>query len=171
MQAWYWTGVAISFCQTLGLHRNLDLGRRNLSISVRQRSLWRRLWWATFFRDRWAALALGRPMRINLDDCDAVDPEVEDFLIDTASLTDGIRNDFLPGDQRALAKYWVKLINLSKVLGTVMVMNYQPRRPRPSLQQIEALESDLMQFGLPDQPNSRISRLETSHLRHLHLHY
>jgi hypothetical protein len=39
IQPWYWTGIAISLCQVLGLHRDLDSSKYNLSITDRQRRL------------------------------------------------------------------------------------------------------------------------------------
>lgn len=171
MQPWYWTGIAINLCQILGLHRNLDSVKNTSSIDIRQQCLWRRLWWTSFFRERWLALTLGRPLRINLDDCDVADPTPDDMFIDIADVDESMASAFLPDDMALLAGYWVQIIELSKLLGTVLTVNYQRRRPKPTLTQIEGLERELLHFRLPDLQNPDFSRLAFYFSYHLHLHF
>lgn len=170
-QPWYWTGIAISFCQILGLHHNPDFSKRNPSITERQRSFWRRLWWSCFFRDRWLSLTMGRPLRINLDDCDTPFPSPGDLLYDIVGLQTSIITSYIPSDMGRLAKYWVMLISLSRQLGNVLAMNYRTVRPRLSIHEVEALEKQLLQCDLPDQYEAGLTRASRFYSNHVHLHY
>jgi len=67
-QSWYWTSIAFSIAQTLGLHHSV---RSTYSkISFRQQSLWRNIWRCCMIRDVWLAFGMGRPLRIEAADCD-----------------------------------------------------------------------------------------------------
>ncbi|KAJ5127375.1 fungal-specific transcription factor domain-containing protein [Penicillium atrosanguineum] len=170
-QPWYWTGIAISFCQILGLHRNPDFSKRNPSITERQRSFWRRLWWSCVFRDRWLSLTMGRPLRINLDDCDTPFPSPDDLLYDIVGLQEPFVSSYIPSDMARLAKYWVMLISLSLQLGSVLAMNYRTVRPKPSVHEIGALEERLLQCDLPDQYEAGLTKASRFYSNHVHLHY
>ncbi|KAL4984345.1 fungal-specific transcription factor domain-containing protein [Aspergillus falconensis] len=115
-QPWYWSGISVSLCQMLGLHRNPDTPRYNVAIMDRQRQLWRRLWWTCFLRDRWLSLTLGRPLRIDLDDCDVPMPTVSDIIYDFRDIHPTVFAAFIPDDLPLLAEYWIRLIDLSPPL-------------------------------------------------------
>ncbi|OKL62038.1 hypothetical protein UA08_02938 [Talaromyces atroroseus] len=134
-QPWYWIGVAVSLCQMLGLHRDPDSSKYNSSITDRQRRLWRRLWWTCFSRDRWLSLTLGRPLRIDLKDCDMPMPTPDDLLSDIQGIPQYSSASYLPSNLARLSTYWITYIELSRLLGTVLIMNYQTQRPTPMLQQ------------------------------------
>ncbi|KAL2828388.1 C6 transcription factor [Aspergillus cavernicola] len=170
-QPWYWMGIAISLCQMLGLHRDPDLSKYNSSVTDRQRRLWRRLWWTCFSRDRWLSLNLGRPLRINLNDCDTPMPSANDFLSDSTAIHGSSMASYLPNDLTHLAKDWVKYIEISILLGEVITMNYQARRPRPLLQDVENLEAKIIQCTLPEQDDPNLSRVAIFSIYHLQLHY
>ncbi|KAJ5619291.1 fungal-specific transcription factor domain-containing protein [Penicillium lagena] len=170
-QPWYWIGIAISLCQILGLHRDPDISKYNPSITTRQRSFWRRLWWSCFFRDRWLGLTLGRPLRINLEDCDIPMPLVTDMLFDIDSPRELSLTTHLPSDMPRLADYWVMLIELSRKLGNILATNYRTARPRPSLDETEALEKQLLQSRLPDQYEGGLTSIARFYSNHVHLHY
>ncbi|RYP00603.1 hypothetical protein DL765_010903 [Monosporascus sp. GIB2] len=104
-ESWHWMGIAISLSQTLGLNRDPDRGHRNTRLSDRQRRLWRRIWWSCFFRDRWLSLAMGRPMRINIRDCDTPMTSAEDLANDFSELPSLIRARYMPSDFRQLADH------------------------------------------------------------------
>ncbi|EHK21555.1 uncharacterized protein TRIVIDRAFT_192042 [Trichoderma virens Gv29-8] len=171
LQPWYWTGTAINLCQMLGLHRNPDSSKPNCAVTDRQRCLWRRLWWTSFYRDRWLGMSFGRPLRINLIDCDMPMPTATDLLIDVVGLHEKTSHGFLPSDLSKLASYWVTLIELSKQLGAVIAMNYQSQRSKPTIQQFEHLESEILQCALPSQYESGLANPARFHLFHVHLHY
>ncbi|KAL9470861.1 hypothetical protein ACSS6W_008802 [Trichoderma asperelloides] len=115
-QPWYWTGVAISLAQILGLHRDPDSVKFNTSIPSHRRHLWRRLWWSCFFRDRSLSLTLGRPMRINLSDCNMPMASAADVVSDLSQIPPSVAKAYIPDDLPQLAEYWVLLIQLNKLL-------------------------------------------------------
>lgn len=76
--SWHWLSAAVSLAQTLGMHRSTI----HSGMHHRQRSMLKRIWWSIYIRDRHAAAALGRPCRIQDEDCDVEMLTVDDFLID-----------------------------------------------------------------------------------------
>ncbi|KAK5154986.1 hypothetical protein LTR04_005881 [Oleoguttula sp. CCFEE 6159] len=80
----HWMGVAVSLSHTIGLHRNPE----NSRMDVKRLSLWKRIWWSTFMRDRLIALGMRRPTRIKNEDYDVPMLTLKDF--DTAPLPDSI---------------------------------------------------------------------------------
>ncbi|KAL6886169.1 fungal-specific transcription factor domain-containing protein [Trichoderma longibrachiatum] len=171
MQPWQWSGKAINLCQVLGLHRDIDSVGYNSSITERQRSLFRRLWWTCFWRDRWLSVSLGRPLRINLDESDTSDPLVSDIAVDLEGVPESVTSAYLPRDLPRLAEYWTQLIRMTKLLGKTLTTCYQLRRPKPTISQIDALEAELMRLTMPDHPDPMLSRLATFYYYHLQLHY
>lgn len=171
VQPWYWTGISVSLCQILGLHRNPDASRRNSAITDQQRHLWRRLWWTCFFRDRWLSLTLGRPMRIDLNDCDVPMTSAADLQSDIAAIPASTTASFIPHDLSWMAQHWVTLIEMSKILGAVLKLNYQTLRARPSLAQVEALEAEIMLCRPSADVEPGLSRESVFYIHHLQLHY
>ncbi|RHZ55475.1 hypothetical protein CDV55_102915 [Aspergillus turcosus] len=170
-QPWYWTGIAIHLGQIMGLHRDPDAVRFNPSITGRRRALWRRLWWSCFFRDRWLSLTLGRPLRINLLDCDLPMPSTADVLSDLSEVSPSVANLFIPEDLAQLSEYWILLLRLSKILGDALTLSYQPKRPNPTIEQVEAVESELLTLELPHECGSEQSQWARFAVYHLQLHY
>lgn len=171
---WYWTGVAISLCQIMGLHRCSVVALSKSSIPPPQVRLWRRLWWTCFFRDRWLSLTMGRPLRINLNDCDTAWPAAADLLTDLAGVPEAAIAMYIPDDLATLAQYWVQMIHMSKLLGDVLTVCYQPCGPSPSVEQVAALEADMMRLDLPQDGSpteTTQSRLATFYRYHLQLHF
>ncbi|KAL7785170.1 fungal-specific transcription factor domain-containing protein [Trichoderma ceciliae] len=171
MQPWHWSGQAINLCQVLGLHRDIDSVGYNTSITERQRALFRRLWWTCFWRDRWLSMTLGRPLRINLDESDTPDPIASDLAVDLAGIPESMSSAYLPRDLPQLAEYWIQLIHMTKLLGKTLAICYQLRRPKPTMNQVDCLEAEVLRFNLPDHPDPNISRLATFYYYHLQLHY
>ncbi|EED13377.1 C6 transcription factor, putative [Talaromyces stipitatus ATCC 10500] len=170
-QPWYWTGIAVSLCQMLGLHRDPDSSKYNSFISDRQRHLWRRLWWTCFSRDRWLSLTLGRPLRIDLKDCDVPMPTPDDLLSDVEHIPQFTSSSYLPSNLPRLANYWITYVELSRLLGAVLIMNYQTQRPTPTLSQVEDLEAEIMSCKLPNQYEPGLTRTALFYCYHLDLHY
>ncbi|RAK71132.1 Zn(II)2Cys6 transcription factor [Aspergillus fijiensis CBS 313.89] len=171
VQPWYWTGISVTLCQILGLHRNPDAARYNASITDRQRHLWRRLWWTCFFRDRWLSLTLGRPLRIDLDDCDVAMPLVEDLLYDLNDVPELLLSAFIPDEVSRLAEYWIQLIGMSKLLGAVLSMSYKTARPKPSREEVETLEEEICCQQPPEKASPDWNGPTRFYLHHLQLHY
>lgn len=161
----------MTLCQILGLHRNPDAARYNASITDRQRHLWRRLWWTCFFRDRWLSLTLGRPLRIDLDDCDVAMPLVEDLLYDLNDVPELLLSAFIPDEVSRLAEYWIQLIGMSKLLGAVLSMSYKTARPKPSREEVETLEAEICCQQPPEKASPDWNGPTRFYLHHLQLHY
>lgn len=170
-QPWYWTGNAISLCQIIGLHRDPGSIRPGSSIPYPQYCLWRRLWWTCFFRDRWLSLTLGRPLRINILDCDIAMPSPTDFLSDLAEIPESLATEYIPTDLPKLENYWIMLIQLSKSLGDVLASSNRPVRQSRSLQQVEDLEAQILQYRMSGGVGSTQSDLAKFYQYHMHLHY
>ncbi|KAF2222899.1 fungal-specific transcription factor domain-containing protein [Elsinoe ampelina] len=77
----HWMGIAVSLSHTIGLHRNPERS----GMEVKQRRLWRRIWWSTYMRDRLIALGMRRPTRIKNEDFDVPLLSLEDFSISELS--------------------------------------------------------------------------------------
>lgn len=65
--SWYWTSVAFAMAQTLGLHRGFKSTPGSDSVDCRT---WRIVWRCCMLRDVWLSFGMGRPLRINISDCD-----------------------------------------------------------------------------------------------------
>ncbi|PKX97276.1 Zn(II)2Cys6 transcription factor [Aspergillus novofumigatus IBT 16806] len=170
-QPWYWTGIAINLGQIMGLHRDPDAVKFNPSITGRRRALWRRLWWSCFFRDRWLSLTLGRPLRINLLDCDLPMPSTADVLSDLSEVSPSVASLFIPEDLAQLSEYWILLLRLSKILGDALTLSYQPKRPNPTIEQVEAIEAELLTLEIPHDCGTEQSEWARFAVYHLQLHY
>ncbi|KAL4923009.1 Zn(II)2Cys6 transcription factor [Aspergillus undulatus] len=170
-QPWYWTGVAISLGQIMGLHRDFDAVRSNPSITNSQRALWRRLWWSCVYRDGWLSLTLGRPLRINLLDCDVPMPSVPDVLSDMSGISPSVAASFVPGELSQLSEYWILLLRLSKSLGDVLTLSYRPRGTTPTISEVEAIEQELVTLGVPDRIDPAAAPRTRFAISHLQLHY
>lgn len=143
--AWYWIGIAIGLCQSLGFHRCPQETHRGQRPPETRQRLIRRIWWTCVVRDRWVSLAKGRPMRIHDEDCDAPLPQTGDILHEFADVSAAARDKFLPAPAQleALAGMWIRLVEISALLGRILRAHYSVKGPRPSLQDIESYELEL----------------------------
>ncbi|EXJ90299.1 hypothetical protein A1O1_03398 [Capronia coronata CBS 617.96] len=76
---WHWLGVGISVARTIGLNCNTSDAT---SMSMRQRRLWKRIWWSLYMRDRLLAIGMRRPMRITEGECGVSMLELSDFEVE-----------------------------------------------------------------------------------------
>jgi Fungal specific transcription factor domain len=140
-QSWYWTGIATSIAQTIGLHRNPDGKgkRKNKAISERQRRLWRNIWWSCFMRDTWLAFGMGRPVRTSKEDCDCPMPTIEDSEESFRNMIPNVK-EISTEDSVEFANLWLELLRLSEGLHKILKVRY---RGNASPSQIEALKNEL----------------------------
>ncbi|OAL32686.1 hypothetical protein AYO20_07844 [Fonsecaea nubica] len=122
---WHWMGIAIGLCQVMGLYCTPRSGSLSPYATLRSR-LFRRIWWSCFMRDRWLCLGLGRPMRINLEDCQVQMPEPDDITMELSDLDPDVAAKYLPAAMPEHAEIWVRLIHLSVVLGKILRQNTRP---------------------------------------------
>jgi hypothetical protein len=151
MQTWYWTGIAFGLAQTMGLHRDPVSANPNSSVPEQHRKLWRRIWWNCVIRDSWVALLMGRPMRIQSEDCDCPPPTEADFS-----------DDGRDPNTIELVRLWLSLLELTKTLREILILNYRPR-VEIAATRIDALESLINQNSEDVSPSSPISPLLTFH--------
>lgn len=128
-----------------------------------------------FLRDRFLALAMGRPLRINTKDCDTPMPVAHDVTNDLDELPPAIRKKFMPPDFSQLADCWVVLLHLSKTLGTILSENYIPSVASglsPTRIWIEETEQELMRgiAQIAERPADASPAL-AFYLYHLRLHF
>lgn len=170
-QPWYWSGIAISHCQIMGLHRPPVTTDERSSVDGRKRSIWRRLWWCCFFRDRWLSLTLGRPLRINLDDCTVPSPVAADLLIDVADMPAILAATYIPADYSQLAQDWVLLMHVSKLLGEVLALSFRPSARKTTLRHVKDLEEAILACPVDRGGESRLSSSAIFSWCHIQLHY
>ncbi|KAH6867801.1 putative Zn(II)2Cys6 transcription factor [Thelonectria olida] len=135
---WHWIGVAISLCQTAGLHRNPHPTASHIP-QHRQR-LWRLIWWSCVHQDAWFSVGMGRPMRINLDDCDTQLPVPGDSDAMADGLSETLREKYLPAGMPNLSQLFVELIRLAIIQANIMSTHYRARQIRPSMADVVQIE-------------------------------
>lgn len=110
----FWIRMAIIIAQGIGLHREI---KDSLIPLVDRRHL-RRLWWALFSRDRTCATALGRPVIINLDDCDVSMLTLDDFIEDEPDKPSPYQVD------KTDALFFIHSVKLSEIMGLVLQQQF-----------------------------------------------
>ncbi|KAI1961923.1 Transcriptional activator of fatty acid utilization [Ophidiomyces ophidiicola] len=110
----YWTRVAIIIAQGSGMHRSVEASQ----LSKADKRLWKRIWWTLFTRDRSVAVALGRPVNINIDDSDVGMLTEDDFIEDEA---DSVA-DFPPDSTHV--QFFLQYVKLCEIMGLVLSQQY-----------------------------------------------
>ncbi|KAM0558227.1 hypothetical protein ACHAPJ_004912 [Fusarium lateritium] len=121
-EAWHWTGIAISLCQTAGLHcAPTRSARKSPAFSESRERLCRRIWWTCVYRDRWLSMIKGRPLRIRLEDGDISPANIQDTEHDLAQLPNDIKSVYFPFDIERISRFWCKSVEISLLLGTIVL--------------------------------------------------
>lgn len=97
-------------------------------------------------------------------------PQAADLLYDIQAMPEALES-FVPSEMPLLAEYWVKLVELSRLLGDCLTMNYQIMRPRPSTNEVATLEAKIAHYELPDPYEKGLAQLAMFFCYHVHLHY
>lgn len=108
--SFYWSRVALSIAQGFGLHRSVE----NSDLPLSTKRTWKKIWWSLFLRDRWSAIALGRPVLINLEDSDVLMVTEDDFLEDEPGLP------ALYPINRIHVLVFIHSVKLSEIMGMVL---------------------------------------------------
>ncbi|KAH0836063.1 hypothetical protein FOPE_04335 [Fonsecaea pedrosoi] len=74
----HWLAASIHLAQVTGMHRST----KDSHLSIKDRRLWKRIWWTLYVRDHFDAASVGRPMIIHDDDCDVEPLCLTDFECD-----------------------------------------------------------------------------------------
>lgn len=110
----YWSRVATIVAQGSGMHRSVDQSQ----LSTTDKRLWKRIWWTLFTRDRSTAVALGRPVHINLDDSDVEMVTEDDFIEDEPN-----RPSEYPPDP-VHVQFFLQYVKLCEIMGLVLSQQY-----------------------------------------------
>lgn len=115
---YYWTGIAVTLLQTLGLHR-----RGEYKTQSQESKLLKRVWWSCYIRDRMLGLAIGRPLRIRDTELDTPSLTLQDFDIMDSS---NDPNTIFPSveDQILLAEIFMNLVEVWKLSGKVLCLHF-----------------------------------------------
>ncbi|PCD23202.1 hypothetical protein AU210_014725 [Fusarium oxysporum f. sp. radicis-cucumerinum] len=128
--SWYWHGCAVTLAQSLGMHRSLA----QRGMSPRLTSIWKRVWWSIYVRDRHSAAALGRPCRIRDEDCDIEPLNESDLHVDSVH-----EGELLPLQEPYHVAYFLEITRLSVILGNIVIGEFSPHRP--ALEKFDATSS------------------------------
>ncbi|KAJ0160675.1 putative transcriptional regulatory protein [Colletotrichum tanaceti] len=122
-------GAAVSLAQSLGLNRDPT----DWNISVPEKCLRMKIWWALVVHDKWLSLAYGTPPQIKRYQYDVPDPSLE-YLITTQDATDA---------QRQAASVFVALVTLTGVLDKFLDHVYDLNQERDQQSGGRTLSLDL----------------------------
>ncbi|PSK54113.1 Cutinase transcription factor 1 alpha [Elsinoe australis] len=130
----YWSRVAIIVAQGSGMHRSVE----NSQLSRSDKRLWKRIWWTLFTRDRSVAVALGRPVAINIDDTDVEMVTADDFIEDEPDKP----ADYQPNPVHV--QFFLNYVKLCEITGLVLSQNYAvgPQKAR-RIKAIDLTHSDM----------------------------
>lgn len=160
--AWHWIGIAISLCQANGLHRLSRFDSKENCILKDKLALFQRIWWSCVVRDRWLSLAMGRPMRINLDDCDTPEPSAGALKKEWNSIPPEIVERYLPKNQDNLVDLWINLLDISKALGSLIHAFYRLKGSKPNIEDMKRCETEVLrcalgiELDLLEEPNTKL---------------
>ena len=127
----YWSRVAMIVAQSMGMHRNVE----GSQLSIADKKLWKRIWWTLFTRDRSVAVALGRPVYINIYDCDVEMVCGEDFFDD-----DGLSGEFTESPLHV--QFFLQYIKLCEIMGLVLSQQYSVVSKTRRLNETDLTRSD-----------------------------
>jgi hypothetical protein len=122
---WYWSGLAISHAQRIGLCRTPPNGTRDTDEQGRRR----RLWWSCFVQDRLIALGMKLPTRLK-EDYDMQMLKVDDFSLGKPPLSiplrDGVSWD--APKQRRIANICIQKTKLCVCINRLILMQESIKR-------------------------------------------
>ena len=129
----YWSRVATIVAQGSGMHRTVEQSQ----LSRSDKRLWKRIWWTLFTRDRSVAVALGRPVHINLDDSDVEMLTEDDFVEDEAD-----RASEYPPDPIHV-QFFMQYVKLCEIMGLVLSQQYSVASKGRQRNAIDLTHSDM----------------------------
>ena len=118
-------GICLSLAQMIGLHRD----PRNSCMDKRRQRIWKRMWWSIYTRDRFIALGMRRPTRVQDDGFHVPMLTLDDFGLhafspETASILGG--SDVFQSVQRQkeLALMFIEKTRLCQCTSRVLPTQY-----------------------------------------------
>ncbi|KAL3445137.1 fungal-specific transcription factor domain-containing protein [Aspergillus insuetus] len=116
---WSWHTTSVTIAEALGVHRSMAASQ----IPQRDKSLLRRLWWVIVLRDISGSSLIGRPFRIDLQQCDMEMVTIDDFELDRRS--DALRSHPL---RDTFPLYQIQMSKLATTLRQIILTRYGPAR-------------------------------------------
>ncbi|KAI1619080.1 fungal-specific transcription factor domain-containing protein [Exophiala viscosa] len=139
---WTLSAQAVACAQMIGLHRDPS----NWKIAPWEKSLRKKLWWATYVTDMWSSVSHGNPPHIyrasyttpelNMDDL-KIDEHVPEGLRDTVDDTSA---DF---DASTAARF-LELVKLTQIVHTLLDTAFTDQSYRNAMMDMGAQESKLL---------------------------
>jgi uncharacterized protein YdaU (DUF1376 family) len=129
----YWSRVATIVAHGSGMHRSVEQSQ----LSRSDKRLWKRIWWTLFTRDRSVAVALGRPVHINLDDSDVEMLTEDDFIEDETD-----RSSEYPPDPIHV-QFFLQYVKLCEIMGLVLSQQYSVASKGRQRNAIDLTHSDM----------------------------
>ncbi|KAH8690877.1 cutinase transcription factor 1 alpha [Talaromyces proteolyticus] len=129
----YWSRVAIVVAQGSGMHRSVESSQ----LSRTDKRLWKRIWWTLFTRDRSVAVALGRPININIDDSDVEMLTEEDFIEDEGDTPAEYQADPVH------VQFFLQYVKLCEIMGLVLSQQYSVASKSRRTNAIDLTHSDM----------------------------
>lgn len=129
----YWSRVATIVAQGSGMHRSVE----GSQLSKADKRLWKRIWWSLFTRDRSVAVALGRPVHINLDDSDVEMVTEDDFIEDEADQP----SEYPPDPVHV--HFFLQYVKLCEIMGLVLSQQYSVASKGRRQSPIDLAHSDM----------------------------
>ncbi|KAB5577852.1 fungal-specific transcription factor domain-containing protein [Coniochaeta sp. 2T2.1] len=128
----YWSRVATIVAQGSGMHRSVESSQ----LSAADKRLWKRIWWTLFTRDRSVAVALGRPVHINLDDSDVEMLTEDDFIED-----EDTPSEYPPDPVHV--QFFLQYVKLCEIMGLVLSQQYSVATKGNRRNPIDLTHSDM----------------------------
>ncbi|PLN80281.1 fungal-specific transcription factor domain-domain-containing protein [Aspergillus taichungensis] len=171
---WHWNGVAISLCQSIGLHRQPDASFNGVQYgSSVNRDLWMNLWWSCFFREAWLSVGMGRPMRIDLEHSDTQRPDASASERLCSGLTEAQRKEYLPDNPHDLFLLWDQLLCVTSILSRILAVQHLAKRTLLSQSDVIDLDRELRgHHGHLDYLRASVTEpVLTLHMHHFELFF
>ncbi|GAB7364832.1 hypothetical protein MBLNU230_g5626t2 [Neophaeotheca triangularis] len=129
----YWSRVAVIVAQGSGMHRSVE----GSQLSKADKRLWKRIWWTLFTRDRSVAVALGRPVSINIEDSDVEMVSEDDFVDDESD-----KPSEYPADPIHV-QFFIHYVKLCEIMGLVLSQQYSVASKSRRNNAIDLTHSDM----------------------------
>ncbi len=131
--------------------------------------MWKCIWWTIVYREIWAAMGFGRPLRLNSEDCDAAFPSPDEVYGDDIVDIPEEFQSYLQGDLENMSQLWLNFLELSLLLERILKRHYRPRSVLSSPSQLEEQESAMLacrdrMLGLMNSPDPCLA-IHAAHLK------
>lgn len=127
-----------------------------------------------YFRDTWLSFGMGRPTRINLNDCDTPIPTPSDVEALCTGLSRQQEEKYFPKDPKhMLPRVWACLLDTTFALGAVLNHHYRAKPLELDPSTAFALDENQLRqcrAGFPTEEACQ-GPVVLLHLYHLHVYY